>query len=593
MNRKIIYWSILFVSLLAISFMIYFIVINFKPIKAFATGNFSIYSQSDLDDAYEKGVKKSEKKLEEYTNLISSYKSQISVLEIENETCEKTIKNLELDNQNKQLMIDELTTQLEILTTDFNVVSIENLQLKAEINELQNEIDRLTAIILENEYEITNLQQQVNSLQSDIIHYQELCQTLKPEDMCIVTLNHNGSIYDLIVVEKGDILSNIVNPIDDGSCIFNYWTKNGVKIDDINTEVITEDTTYVSNITKCYFYEFYVEDVLVDSFYVSDIDYFTFPTVLDTESYKFNGRWFKNSFIGSSFSIENSYCPGNVNSHLDENIKFYADLSYYKTINFYDNDNLTLLKSIKCLQGNIIPSSEVPIINRSGYEFLGWKTTATVNYTFFVDLNGFKVKDDINFYAHVNQFYNISFLKDNQQYLTTKYYVDFGLLSYIETPVVSSELFIGYFDIDEQIYIDDVNTYEFTKDTILKYDYRLNIISLPDKVCNPVSDEVVSVHLGINSDTISDCIGYTLSFTYQIVEINGELPTYTVNNYSTKTGYGQFIAGYQFLWIEINSLSITWNLSTNNENELVLFFDFGDDVLDGTKITNFSIQFYY
>mgnify|MGYP001625261773 CR=1 FL=1 len=176
------------------------------------TSNTTLYTQEDLDNAYNKGLN------DAGYDVIVQYQEQVADLQIE--------------LQNKEITIGNLTDQLND--------ALENGGLKDdEIEDLKKDIADLQA-------EITAKQEQIEGLQDDIKFYQELLEAYEDSDKLRVTFtmvdNGKERNYDVQVVEPNGYLSEVITP---DRADFEGWslTKGGELIDDLTTIQVTENMT--------------------------------------------------------------------------------------------------------------------------------------------------------------------------------------------------------------------------------------------------------------------------------------------------------------------------------------------------------------
>ncbi len=176
------------------------------------TSNTTLYTQEDLDNAYNKGLN------DAGYDVIVQYQEQVADLQIE--------------LQNKEITIGNLTDQLND--------ALENGGLKDdEIEDLKKDIADLRA-------EITAKQEQIEELQDDIKFYQELLEAYEDSDKLRVTFtmvdNGKERNYDVQVVEPNGYLSEVITP---DRADFEGWslTKGGELIDDLTTIQVTENMT--------------------------------------------------------------------------------------------------------------------------------------------------------------------------------------------------------------------------------------------------------------------------------------------------------------------------------------------------------------
>lgn len=181
------------VCLALFTFVIVWSITNWNTIKSSFDGT-KLYTQTALDEAYKQGLGDKEK----YEQRINNYKEQI-------ETLNKTIKEL----------------------TD------ENTLLK------NNEKDYISRI--------SELEKQVAELKNKVKYYEELLSAYENVNKLIATFMYNDEVYLVQLYESGSKIT-IEAPADTDRLKFNGWTVNGQPVD-LETYTITENTTFVANLT--------------------------------------------------------------------------------------------------------------------------------------------------------------------------------------------------------------------------------------------------------------------------------------------------------------------------------------------------------
>ena len=220
------------------------------------TSNTTLYTQEDLDNAYNKGLN------DAGYDVIVQYQEQVADLQIE--------------LQNKEITIGNLTDQLND--------ALENGGLKDdEIEDLKKDIADLQA-------EITAKQEQIEGLQDDIKFYQELLEAYEDSDKLRVTFtmvdNGKERNYDVQVVEPNGYLSEVITP---DRADFEGWslTKGGELIDDLTTIQVTENMTIYGMCTNTVTFM-----VNGEEYATQEVSYGKYATYISTEpvtNYNLNG----------------------------------------------------------------------------------------------------------------------------------------------------------------------------------------------------------------------------------------------------------------------------------------------------------------
>lgn len=249
-------------------------------------------------------------------------------LEIENAGLQKRFEELDIQNAELETQISDLNKQITNLnsqidtlnkTLEDNKVSYDeeilNLQiqvttLQAQVNSLNLTIDDLNSKI--NSYEektielnttIANLNNRIEEYEQEIENYKIIIEKLKEINSCVVTFYVDGEVYNVQQVKKTESPANIDNPSKD-SYIFDGWTISGsTEIIDPFTYSVVEDVDFVASIRKNKIVTFSVDDVVVSTQSIIEIEELQLPEEPTKEHYSFLG-W---SIDGENVIDLNSY----------------------------------------------------------------------------------------------------------------------------------------------------------------------------------------------------------------------------------------------------------------------------------------------
>ena len=429
-TRKVlgIIFSILFVG--AFTFVLCWGIINFNKVKD-SMSSTGVYTEQDVNNAYQDGYDTALQDKQSYDELINSYRdtittltdqisqlsSQVTNLTNANKDYSSQITNLENQKSNLESQVENLTTiktDNEILISDLNV-QVANLQSEvsrlensgynneqelaqknAQITSLQNTITQLQKTNELNVQTINNLNNQVTSLNSQIsemtlqiqnnstnvsslnnkiaeleksvAYYEQYVASLENGEQVVATFEFNGSVYNIQIVNPNSLLS-VTTPTSTEYVIFNYWTVNGVEID-LSTYKISQNTKIVADVTYRYKTEFIVNDEVYNSQIVTLNDFATLPTNPNISGYDFDGWTLNGVDIVNPTTIE-----------ITEDTKFIAKLTKLHSVKFYCENELIDEQIVR--NGNYVEYFEPTLENAI---FNGW----TVNDT-FVDLTTYKI----------------------------------------------------------------------------------------------------------------------------------------------------------------------------------------------------------
>ena len=177
--------------------------------------------------------------------------------------------------------------------------------------------------------------------------------------------------------------------------IFNGWKVNGVIVD-VATYSITEDTTFVADITYKYDVKFMVDDNTIDSQIVEKNNYPTLPTNPAKDGYSFEG-----------WSVNGVDLINPATIQTTENTTYIAVFKKLYNVTFVYEDETISTQTIK---ENTYANS-VSVTNTTYKQFNGWKVNDEI-----VDLSSYKITQDTQFVADITYKYDVKFVVDKAIY---------------------------------------------------------------------------------------------------------------------------------------------------------------------------------
>lgn len=233
------------------------VALNWSAIKTMLAGG-KLYTIDDINTAYEEGKQDYAKINAKYDELLKEYQEKsMQVIEL-------TEKVTTLENENKQ--IPELKKQIE--------------ELQAKVKELQNKVK----------------------------YYEELLSAYENVNKLIATFMYDDEVYLVQLYESGSKVS-IQAPQSTTYKVFNGWKVND-EIVDLETYTITDNTTFVADITYKYDVTFMVDNnVYVNQIIVKGGNP-TYPTQPTKSGYKFKG-WSLNG-VDTVYSLFDIKVTGNI-----------------------------------------------------------------------------------------------------------------------------------------------------------------------------------------------------------------------------------------------------------------------------------------
>lgn len=321
---------------------------NWNTVKQAMNGT-NLYTNSDLNNAYEDGYKTALDNKEEYVKIIDNYKdtittqldqisklsSQITILtnnnkdyltqitnltnlKTENENIIENLTNKNNDNESRIISLNNeivtLNNSIELLTktNEYNddeiaILSNQVSTLRQLISELETtcnsnlvtigslnsqnsvlkaQINELQSQLLTNNSSIYELNARISDLEQSVAFYESYIIELENQNHTIAIFEFNGSVYSIEEIDNNKV--NIQDPTSTEYIIFKYWTVNGIQID-LENYTITENTKFVANLTYKYKVQFIADDEIIDTIILENNSQLSIPTTPTKDKYNFIG----------------------------------------------------------------------------------------------------------------------------------------------------------------------------------------------------------------------------------------------------------------------------------------------------------------
>lgn len=440
-------FSILFVG--AFAFVLVWGITNFNKVQEGLSGT-GLYTQEDLNKAYEDGYDTALTDKAEYEELINSYRDtittlndQVTLLTYANQDCETQIKNLTETKQSLQAQVDNLTEiktnneatiesqnaeierlekEVESLTNSnedkdeeiavlnnqianlqalvsqlqtTNALNVETINsLNAQIASLNAQISDLTMQLQNNSSNVATLQARIAELEKSVAYYEQYIANLENGEQVVATFEFAGSVYNIQILAKNSV-ATVTTPTSTDYVIFNYWTVDGVQVD-LSTYQVATNTRFVANVTYKYDVKFMVDNQTYDSQVVIKNGYPTLPTAPTKEGYSFDG-WTTN---GVDIVNPNT-------TAITVNTTYYAKFTQLHTVTFMYEDSIVSTQQVR----NGEYASAVEVENTTYKAFNGWLLNGTK-----VDLTTYKITGAETFVADIIYSYDVEFIVDGAVY---------------------------------------------------------------------------------------------------------------------------------------------------------------------------------
>lgn len=210
---------------------------------------------------------------EEAQQTILQLTEEKSALELEKIALEEESEQLRSDYEAYQDFIESVRGENQIVVTfDFNGTCF-NTQLIEKGS-------KVAVLTPEDTEDVRFNHWTINGEQIDISSYEFIEDTQVIADVIqskTINFEYNGEIIDTIKVFSGETISkDVVIPEDTNYLKFNNWTLNG-EIVDLTTFVVSEDVTFVADLTEYFEVNFYNDTTLIETQFVADGTFATAP----------------------------------------------------------------------------------------------------------------------------------------------------------------------------------------------------------------------------------------------------------------------------------------------------------------------------
>ena len=386
------------------------------------------YYKSLVDEYYVE-VESLNRELLVLTESNNSFSSQVVELEAQKDLLEEQVNNLTTIKSNNELTIEDLESQ--VITLQNEVVRLQNdltsnaqliaqknnqiLSLQSTISQLQttnelnlqtinnlnnqittlnNQISDMTLQIQNNSSNVSALNSKIAELEKSVAYYEQYIANLEQGEQVVVTFEFNGSVYNIQIVNKNDVVS-VVNPTSTDHVIFNYWTVNGEQVD-LSTYQFTANTKIVADVTYKYDVKFMVDESIYNNQIVVKNGFATIPDAPSKTNYEFDG-WTIN---GVDLVDVSSY-------EITENTTFVAKFTKYHTVTFMYEDEVIETQYVK----NNGYATDVNIDSTDYEVFNGWTLNSVI-----VNITSQKVVADTTFIASITYKHDVKFMVDDEVY---------------------------------------------------------------------------------------------------------------------------------------------------------------------------------
>lgn len=589
-------FSIVFIS--AFAFVLTWGIINFNKVKQGMSGT-ELYTQEDLNNAYEDGYGTALQDKDEYDKLISGYRdnitelndtisklnsqvialtnsnkdysTQISGLNTQKENLQSQVDNLTSIKESNEETIEDLSGQIKTLNNKVSELTNDKENNEKEITELNKQVDTLTTLceqlrktnslnletinnlndqiallnsqisdftlqIQNNSSNVSSLTSKIAELEKSVAYYEQYIQNLESGEQCVVTFEFNGSVYNIQVVNKNSLVT-VVDPESTEFIIFNYWTVGGEKIDLKDYRIIS-NTRIIANVTYKYKVEFKVDNDTHNSQIIVKNGHPSVPDVPSKAGYEFDG-WTLNG-------VDVVNVP---DQEITQDTIFFAKFTQLHTVTFsVEGDEQTKqVRNGECVEPIEVESTDYKVFN-------GWKLDNTI-----VNLTTYKITADVTFVADFTYKYDVKFMVDDTEHDTQ--IIAHG--SYANIPALPQKdgyEFAGWTLNGEDVV--NVATIQITQTTTFKA--KFNKIH---KVTFTYEDGVISTQNIINGNYASNVS--VESTTYKVFngwKVNGEIVNIATYKITQDTNFVADITYKYDVVFKVDSSTINSQIVERNKN---------------------------
>lgn len=302
-------------------------IMNFNKVKEAMSGS-QIYTQEDLNNAYQDGYNTACDNKEEYEAMIISYRDRIAVL----------------------------TAQLESSTSSYEDIIRD---LNKEVKSLSDSLSHFENSSISYTNQIANLNNRIKSLEESISYYEGYMKSLESDNKAIVTFIYDSTVYEFKTVTKGSTVS-ISNPESTSYKIFNGWLNENGNVINLEDFVIDSNITFIADITYKYDVKFISNDKEIYNQILLKDECCLLPADPDIPNWDFLG-W---SVDGESIISKDIIATTPVTEH----ITYTAIFVKKYVITFVSNSQIISSQAI--VENDYVTLPAAPV--RNGYTFLGW-----------------------------------------------------------------------------------------------------------------------------------------------------------------------------------------------------------------------------
>jgi len=432
----------------AFVFVLIWGIVNFNKVKDAMSGT-GVYTEQDVNNAYEDGYNKALENKAEYDKLINDYRdtitnqtdqisqlnSEITLLTNNNKDYKKQITTLEEQKTNLQTQVDNLTQ----ISNDNNA-TITNLN--ADIISLNNDKITLQNTITENEKTITNLRNQIQILEEEIFVLESTnsnnTNLIAEKNLEIQNLNNQITLLNNDITNKNNTINSLNGQVSNLQTTVTQLERtnelNVQTIANLNNQIVTlnrqiSDMTIQiqnnsSNVTtlnnkiielekSVAYYEEYIANLENGEQVVATFEFdgsvYNIQIVNKNSTVSVVTPTSTNYVIFNYWMVDNARIdlatyPITANTKIIANVTYKYDVKYMLDETEYNKQIVT--------KDNISTTPTAPV--KEGYEFDGW----SINGVDIVNTATYPITQNTTFVAIFTKLHTVTFVYEDSTYTT-------------------------------------------------------------------------------------------------------------------------------------------------------------------------------
>jgi len=398
-TKKLIGLIVSLVLIAAVAGGIAWAVINFDKVKDGMSGT-GLYTQDDIDNAYEDGYQKALENKQEYEDLIDGYRDTITNHNDTIALLNSQITSLNATNNNHLQTISGLQSNISALNVlisehQTNNAANQNLinGLGAQVTTLQGQVNNLLAQISQNTSTITLLNNRIAELENEVAYYQVLLAAFQSDTRVIATFMINNATYNVQVVNIGATVT-VNTPTNTAYFEFLGWTVDGENIINLSNFTLTANTVFVGKVINKYDVKFMYDGAQYANQIIAQNGFASVIPPNDTQYKEFKG-----------WSVDGSTIINLAAYPITAPTTFYGVMDNSYDITFKVLGEVYNQQVVKF--GHYAAAPNAPVL--AEYNFIGW----SVDGITVIDVSAYPVSNALTFFAVVEQkTYSVSFVSN-------------------------------------------------------------------------------------------------------------------------------------------------------------------------------------